>query len=75
MEMAWTKTMEMLHMLVRKLEEPKEAFKKAWRQLQQEKKASVVCRGCGEVGHLRNQCKQPTGKTTPMSENASRPQA
>jgi hypothetical protein len=74
MEMAWTEVMEMLHMLVRKLEEPKETFKKPWRQWKQEQKASVVCRGCGEAGHFRTECRQPTGKTTPMSENASRPQ-
>jgi hypothetical protein len=74
-EMALFKMMEVLNMIVGKLKTPKRTFKKTWRPTEQKKQGTVICWGCGEKGHFRTHCQQPTGNATPKSGNDSRPQA
>jgi hypothetical protein len=74
-ETALVEMMKVLHMIVEKLDKPKETYRKPWRPAEQQKRGVIVCWGCGEVGHLRTKCMRPTGNATPAQGNASRPQA
>jgi hypothetical protein len=74
-ELALLKMMELLSVISGKLETPKKPFQRKVRMTEQMKQGTIVCWGCGEKGHFRTECRQPTGNTTPNSGNASRPQA
>jgi hypothetical protein len=74
-ELALLKMMELLSVISGKLMTPKKPFQRKARMTEQMKQGTIVCWGCGEKGHFRTECKNPTGNTTPHSGNDSRPQA
>jgi hypothetical protein len=74
-ETALLEMMKMLNVIAGKLDKPKGVYKKPWRPATPQMKGALICWGCGEVGHVKTRCTNPTGNVTPAQGNASRPQA